>query len=308
MNIVITGASSFIGRELVKALATKGNKVYAVVRKNCDKVTNFKEIENIKIIYLDMKDYSRLNLCISESVDVFCTLAWDGTRGNNRNDTCKQKNNYLNSMEGIYAAISLGCKTIITAGSQAEYGDLFNSFREEHNCRPNTAYGQWKLKYYNTIKKICEDKIIKVIEPRFFSLYGHQDSKDTLIMYLIEMMKKNSTCYIKSAGNQTWNYLYIDDAVRGIVQLIQNDAEAGVYNFCSSDVRQLKEFIWEIKETLQSKSKIVFDESNGIKDHNLEGTNEKLKKAVNWEERYTFKKGIQEISELSILEVSMEGK
>lgn len=51
--------------------------------------------------------------------------------------------------------------------------------------------------------------------------------------------------------------MYIKDAVKAMIYLMENDFD-GVYNFGSKDTRQLKDFIYEIKEILQSKSNLNF--------------------------------------------------
>ena len=57
LSFVITGATSFIGSYLVRALAGSNYQIYAVIRPNSANKSLLPEVSNVKIIELDMNDY-----------------------------------------------------------------------------------------------------------------------------------------------------------------------------------------------------------------------------------------------------------
>lgn len=256
-RIIVTGATSFIGRNLVKKLAENNFSVYAIVRKNSDKICLLPNFDNIKIIELDMSEYDKLDSIIVEDCDIFVSVAWEGTRGINRNDEMLQSKNYIHALNGIKAAFALNCKEIILVGSQAEYGKHSHRISETTKCEPVTEYGKWKLKLYNKVEKICSELNIKYKEVRLFSIYGPGDYYNTMIMSTIDKMLRNEDCEF-TAATQIWDYLYIDDAIEGIMALIDADCANGVYNIGSGEARQLKEYIFDIKSVINSSSKMIF--------------------------------------------------
>lgn len=297
-RVIITGANSFIGYRLCKILTEKGYFVFAVIRK--DNVNNhiLNNCSNLKLIYAEMENYKNLDKLIQEKCDIGIAVAWNGTRGSDRNNESMQKQNYDLSINCIEAFIRLGCTKILTAGSQAEYGPWLNlkKVTENDKCRPNTAYGRYKLDFYNKAQEICLKKKVTLIEPRFFSLYGEDDSRKTMIISMVHNMLQNKPCKLTEC-KQLWDFLYIDDAINALFGLIESDDANGVYNFGSGISRPLKEFVIQMKELTKSNSDILFGSvpypSTGIV--NTNPCIEKLCKTINWKPQVSFECGIQKV-------------
>ena len=143
-KIVVTGASSYIAKELVRRLLDNGDKVYAVVR-NPKKMADLRSYENLKTVECDMDMYSVLPSMIGEKCDVFFHFAWAGTSKSERMDRFIQENNIKNSLVAICVARELNCSCFIGAGSQAEYGICSGEVTEDYPENPVTEYGKAKL-------------------------------------------------------------------------------------------------------------------------------------------------------------------
>ncbi|KAI4448773.1 hypothetical protein C823_003300 [Eubacterium plexicaudatum ASF492] len=193
-NILITGATSFIGRNLLRCLLENGNwKVFAVVRRGFDSKKlplTSRYLGRMEILELNMDEYGRMPERISVPCDACVSLAWNGTRGAARDDHGRQMDNYRHSMECVKAAGILGCKKILLAGSQAEYGIMHGMTTEDSDCIPNTEYGKAKLRLYQEAMQWCMDRNISLKEPRFFSLYGEGDNPDTMVISILKAMLK----------------------------------------------------------------------------------------------------------------------
>lgn len=297
-TVVITAANSFIGYRLCTKMAENGWHVYAVIRRNNYNTKILEKQHNITIIYQEMKNYGKLSKCISENCDVGVMLAWDGTRGKERNEIQRQNENYMYSMECVYSLLELKCKTIVTAGSQAEYGqwNKEKKIKETDCCNPNTEYGKYKLKLYNETLKICEKKGIRVIEPRFFSLYGPDDYVGTMVISMIYNMLHNRPCELTKCI-QLWDFLYIDDAINALYKLIISSTAEGIYNFGSGISRQLKEYVILMHRLTKSKSELLFGNIPYPKTGmvNTNPSIEKLKKEIDWVPETTFEDGIKKV-------------
>ena len=296
-NIYITGATSFIGINLIRELIKYDYNIIAIIRKNSKNKHLLNEFNNIKIIELNMDEIKELPKHINIKCDIFYHLAWNGTRGSTREDETLQKENYINSIKTLQIAKKLKCNTFITAGSQAEYGMHNEIITEETKEKPNTKYGIYKLKFYKYAKTYCKRNNIILIEPRYFSLYGIGDYENTLIMSSIDKMLKGEPLNLTECI-QKWNFLNIKDAIKALI-LLQETTNSGVYNFGSNDKRILKEYIDEMSKILKTKSIINYGEipypASGILNINPSIT--KLEKAINWQPQIEFKEGIKEIVE-----------
>ena len=295
-KIVITGANSFIGYRLCRIFLENGWFVYAVIRRDNNNNQHFAKHSNVKIVYCDMENYGGLDKKISDSCDVGITLAWNGTRGADRDDSLMQQENFFNSVECITTFLKLGCNTVMTAGSQAEYGpwDQNRKVTEEDVCHPNTEYGRYKLEFYNKAKELCCNNRIRLIEPRFFSLYGDDDSEKTMIVSMIRNMLVNRVCELTEC-KQIWDFLYVDDAVRALYMLVSSKHAAGVFNFGSGDSKPLKQFILKMKKLTDSSSELKFGAvpypATGIV--NTNPSIERLVSCTGWKPVVTFEQGIR---------------
>lgn len=295
MRICVAGADCFVGIPLVNAFANTGNDVVAVVRKDSINGLLFGQSDNLTILPLDFATYEKLGETIGK-VDCLVVLTWIGTRGEARQNKELQEENYSKISSAIKSVIANGCKKVLTAGSQAEYGLCSDIISENTPCNPNTEYGKYKLKLFNDMRAYCIQKDVSYKEPRFFSLYGPGDYPGTLIMSTIQKMLKNEDCSF-TESIQLWDYLYVDDAVDAVVKMCLFECEDGAYNVGSGDCRQLKKYIEELKSILGSKSRLLFGaipySSAGI--ININPNISKLKKELSWSPNYSFKKGIKSI-------------
>ncbi len=296
-NICITGATSFIGVNLIRELLKKDYNIVAIIRRNSKNKEKLASFKKIKIIELNMDEIDKLPNLINIKCDIFYHLAWNGTRGKDRDDKSIQQDNYLNSLKVLEVAKKMKTKTFISAGSQAEYGINSGLITEDMTPKPVTEYGIYKLKFYDYAKEYCQKNKIIFIEPRFFSLYGVGDYENTLVMSAIDKMLNNQELNLTEC-KQTWNYLNIKDAVRGL-SLLQETNNGGIYNFGSTDTRMLKEYIDEIYYVTKSKSKInygiiPYPETGMV---SINPSVEKLMNEINWYPEIEFNKGIEEIIE-----------
>ncbi len=294
-NVIITGATSFIGLNLISELVNNEYKIIAVIRPNSKKRILLEKYKSLKIIELEMQQYKDLNLYIDNISDsVFINLAWNGTRGIDRDNINIQNNNYKYSIEAIKHVVDNGCKMIINAGSQAEYGEHKSIISENTKCNPSTEYGKNKYRLFLEALNYCNNNSVSFKEARFFSIYGAFDSKNTMIISILNLMLKNEPCILTKC-NQIWNFLHVKDAVRAIRFLIEKGGESGAYNIGSSDTRILKRFIEELYSISESKSELMYGElkSNGI---NLYPDINKLT-GLGWRPEISFKEGIIDIIE-----------
>lgn len=255
-NIIITGATSFIGINILKELKNNEYNIYAIIRPNSINKDKLNEFSNLKIIELDQREIENLKLYLKK-VDICIHLAWEGTRVPERYDEKIQEQNYINSVKTFEAVTALGCDVFLGTGSQAEYGFVNDIITEETETNPNTEYGKFKLKTCLELEKKALENNVRFIWGRIFSVYGEGDYENTLIMSTLRNMKKNKDVNM-TEGKQYWNYIYIKDLSKIIINLIFNKEAKGIFNLASNDTRPLKEYILDMKKALNSKSKINF--------------------------------------------------
>lgn len=264
MIYLITGGASFIGIALTKLLVENNHTVFIVCRecsKNREKIPQSEKV-NV-IFYKGLEDISLLKEKIA-CADVFIHLAWAGTSHEGRLDKELQDNNIKYSLEAIDIAHKLGCNLFVDAGSQAEYGYVENLITENTPCNPQNEYGRAKLEFSKMAAQKCRTLKMKHIHLRIMSIYGDTDHSWTLVMSSIRKMLNNESIELSSCS-QSWNFVYIKDAVRQIYLLCQYalnkpDYSTDIFHIGSKDTRPLKEFVYEMYRLTGSQSKLLFGE------------------------------------------------
>lgn len=287
-KMLLTGATSLIGRNLIP-LARDAWEITAVVRPGtaADRIP-----DGVRLLELDMADYARLGE-LAGPCDCLVHLAWNGTRGAQRMDVSRQTENLRCSLAGLRSMLQVGCKRVVTAGSQAEYGPHTEQISEETPCSPNTEYGKAKLAFYQKTAELCQTAGVEYREPRFFSLYGPGDYDGTMVISILRDMLANRPCRL-TQGVQNWDFLYLDDATSALYRLCTCACPNGVYNFGSGDVRQLKDYVLEMARITETGSELQFGAipypPTGMV--SLWPDISKLKRELDWTPAYSFEDGI----------------
>jgi nucleoside-diphosphate-sugar epimerase len=210
MNILVTGATGFIGRHLVGALS-KTYTVRCLVRKSSD-ITPLKDL-NVEVAYGDLlvRDSLRpaldgIDLVYHLAGEVYSRRKQDYYRGNvlatqNLLEACKEKGIkriiFLSSI-GVYKPASK--KTLLT---------------EESDCEPLTIYGKTKLDAEELIKK-CDISWVIVRAP---VTYGPFQAAVVNRFFVNALIKKK--IYVIGDGDNLRSLCFIQNLIEGLLILAE---------------------------------------------------------------------------------------
>lgn len=256
MNVLITGATGFIGTALCKEFIDNGHNVTAVIRTNS--IKKEKLPKEVNIIELSIDKLNELEGCY----DLFYHLAWYGSSGSDRNDFDMQYSNIKYTAEAIISAKRCGCKKFIGAGSQAEYGVVHGLCNEDTTVpNPFMMYGAAKLASYHMGRVLAEQLGITFVWPRIYSVYGVGENEGTLISYVVKTLKDGGVPELSTCQNM-WDFMYITDCVMALRLLGEKEKVEGIYNISTGKPRMLREFVNDVRNVVSAKGKIGF----GVKD------------------------------------------
>ncbi|MEG1473107.1 MAG: NAD(P)-dependent oxidoreductase [Christensenella sp.] len=295
-NIVMTGATSFIGVELARKLLLQGYSVFAIVRAESLNISLLPEHECFHCVQGELEH-------IEEAVQdlpncsVFIHLGWDGVGSAGRSDVQIQEKNVKNSLKALYAAKALCCKKFIFAGSQAEYGIHHDIITEKTKCVPVSEYGKAKLRFGKEGAEVCNALALEFIHLRIFSVYGQADHPWTLIKSCVDAFLQGKAMRLGPCTAQ-WNFLYIADMAECMLKIIESGADiqkdGGVFNVAGSDTRILKDFVKEIYDLCGRRGSCEFGtvQARAEGQAELKPNIEKVCRVFDWRPKTSFAEGI----------------
>ena len=306
MNIIMTGATSFVGAATVRELLRRGHTVTAIARPASSKLGmildgNEEALLSGRLLVTenDLSEPEQLLEKVTKPQDVFCHFGCGGSGSASRTDRALQEKNLEISLETIRTAKALGCKKFLFSGSQAEYGMHRDLITEETACEPKSLYGEAKLTMREKGEKLCGELGLRYIHARIFSAYGPGDHPWTLVESCLDAFLNNREMSL-GACTQNWNFLYIDDLARGMAALCEAEETAfegisnPVFNFGGAETKVLKDFVEEIHTLCDGKGETRYntrgENAEGL--INLMPSIEKLKAVTGWKPEVDFKTGI----------------
>lgn len=294
MNILVTGATSMIAVSLIKKLIKKDIEIIALVRSKTKNIYRLPPSEKIKIIKCDLENLKKTT--IKKPIDVAFHFAWSNTGKDRDKNFNNQISNISDTINLIRILSYCGCKKIIAAGSQAEYGINNKNLilNEKSVINPKTPYGICK-NIANVLGRIEAKKLnIEFIWVRIFSVYGNNDRKDSLIMSAIKNALNNQNIYLNSCDSM-WEYIYVDDVAYIFEMILENDLNDPIYNISSPEKDRIENYVRKIIKVLKSKSKIICNMKEKNTNHNLNSDINLLRKRFNNIEFTNFDKGIKKL-------------
>ena len=287
-RILITGANGFIGSNIIYELLANSTPVTALVREKSN-IDYLKKIKCYNIIqtdnYLDPIVIRKLSMSKPEYI-VHC--AWS-------NNQLKDTKNLIKILE---LAKNINCKGFITIGSYIEYGQLEKNLSEDTICIPKNSYGRSKHAFYMLTKEICASLDIKHIHLRLGIPYSNKKDSDFYFNDVIKKIYKDELVLLKNIYD-VQDYIHTSDIARGIVSLINNDAE-GDFNLSFGQGVEIKSVLNMIYEKLNKK--FIFDEGSSQNKKVFNLNINKIYNQSNWKPAISIWDGIS----LLIQEVKFE--
>lgn len=285
-RILITGATGFLGKNLLECMDTSEHEIWILGRHACDTK------ENVHFLECDLRDGQRTAECLNQiRPEVLVLLAWDVSS----QSYWESFENHIWSDSSIRLAhefLERGGKQILFSGTSASY-DYSKGWLKESACyeHPDSLYGITKLYTSNAIKRMAERYDAVYCEARLFAIYGKYERAGRLIPLTVSRLK-NHEQIINTKGELLRDYIYVEDAARAIKLLLEQKAE-GVYNISSGRPVSIHDIIVQIADLLDKRNCVAFEKTDFRGESPLiVGDNEKLK-SLGFACRYSIEDGIR---------------
>ncbi len=262
MNFLITGAAGFLGSHLANTLAREGHQVRALD----DLSTGDPKALSPDVHFTrgDVNDRPKLWTLLQE-VDCIYHLA--ARVSVPESVLYPREYNAVNvggTVSLMEAMRDVGVRRVVFASSGAIYGDQGEQpLRESMPPNPRSPYAVSKLAaeyYINTIGDLWN---IETVCLRIFNAYGPGQhlppSHPPVVPYFLRQAIRNGSLVVNGDGSQTRDYVYIDDAVSGLIAAATAPNLDGlVINIGSGKETSVRDLARTVLDVTGSKADAIF--------------------------------------------------
>ena len=251
-KVLITGGLGFIGANLVRRLDKRGDVEVSVLDNlsmgDPDKLQDAK----FELIKGDIEDNTLVKSAVKNS-DVVVHLAAD-TRvlDSIANPIHNFKSNVNGTLNILEAMRAYDVKNIIFASTGGAIGgEVTPPLNEEIVAKPLSPYGASKLSCEGYLNAYGASYDINSTALRFSNVYGpHSYHKGSVVAaFLKSILRSDKHLQINGDGNQTRDFVYIDDLVDALEFCILNGTN-GVYQLGSGIETSLLELVSILEQTV----------------------------------------------------------
>lgn len=291
-KVLVTGANGFIGKTLVNELLVRKYKVVALDIRFDDVL-----VKNPNVTCVNVKDKAVENLKDEIPVaeyDSFFHLAWVGTSGPARADYNIQLNNVKLTCDYIKLCKEVGCKRVVYASSINEMETY--EYLQSDDIEPvgGYIYGTGKLAAHLMGETVAKANDVEFIPVIITNIYGVGEKSERMVYTSIKKLINKEHCSF-TAGYQTYDFIYITDAINSIIEVSEKGKAFNRYYIGSGEPKPLREFLIEMKDIVDSEAEIGLGDIpfKGIDISYAQFDLKKVEKDTGYKNQISFAEGIK---------------
>ena len=243
-RILLTGATGFVGRQILKVLESKGHEILVIARpdwRNRIEVDQkLTQITETRDMFQETHDW----WCnVLQDVDTVIHAAWYAEPGEYLTSP-KNLDCLIGTLQLAKAATASNIKRFVGLGTCIEYQLSDNILTLETPLEPTTPYSAAKVAAYQSLLEYFTHSDTGFLWCRLFYLYGEGEDPRRLVPFLHEKLGKGEIADL-SSGTQIRDFIDVGDAAEMIVAGALGQIN-GAANICTGHGRSVKDLAHEI--------------------------------------------------------------
>jgi len=291
--ILVTGGAGFIGSNLVDKLIKKGHKVVVIDNLSTGKKENLNQ--KAKFYKIDICD-PKISLVFKEEKPkiIFHYAAQIDVRKSLENPLRDAEINILGTLNILENCQRFKVKKFIFASSVGVYGEpKILPVKENHCLNPIAHYPITKLtverylNYYQT-------QGLDFVSLRYSNVYGPRQistGEGGVIAVFINKLLKGERPIIFGDGNQTRDFLYVDDAVLAAIKALRAPS-GSIYNIGTNKEITINNLFKLISLKLNKKVKPSLKPLRQGEIIKSRIDFRKIRKELGWQPKHNLEKGL----------------
>lgn len=308
-RVLVTGASGFLGAQVVRAFSDGGWHTFAGIRQTSDnwRLHDLLPISHLSYAILDLTDLSSMRIALHEikpSVVVHCAAY--GVDYRQQDTELAIRSNVLGTASLVEMAAQAGVERYIHVGTCYEYGDYEKPIQEDFYLRPSGIYGSTKAA--GTILSLdrANSANLPLVVVRPFGMYGPLEGSHKFVPQVIKACLCGSPLDL-TAGEQVRDYIYVDDVANVCMMLAEGKVfPAGeIFNLGSGQAVTIRMFGEMIADQVGRRSDCLFWGKRSYRKDEIMYVVADISKAktwLSWSPSISLREGLQKTVEFWIRE------
>lgn len=244
IRALVTGGGGFIGARLVAALQARGATVTLTRRPGDGRAT-----PGARALAADLSRPGEARAAIEDArPEVVFNLAGYGVKAGEGDEAAARALNAdlpVALAEALLRAPPTSWRglRLVHAGSALEYGLAGGDLREGTLPQPHTSYGRTKLAGAEAVIAAAGEGLPAVVA-RLFNVYGPGEQPEKLLPTLLAAADSQRPIPL-TAGAQRRDFVYVDDAVEGLLRLACAPPGPPVVNLATGALTPVRSFALE---------------------------------------------------------------
>lgn len=226
IKAVVTGGAGFIGSYITKKLIEEGYEVFVIDNLLSGKKENIHK--DAKFFNLDIRNLKDIEPIFKDAKYVFHLAAIPSVQYSIENPQETNDVNVNGTLNVLIAAKNAGVKRLVYSASSSVYGDVkVLPTTENEKAMPKSPYALQKYIGELYCKMFSQIYGLETVCPRYFNVYGEGQPSSgayaSVIAKFLALKKENKSLTIVGDGNQTRDFVNVDDVVRANILAATSD-------------------------------------------------------------------------------------
>jgi nucleoside-diphosphate-sugar epimerase len=247
VTVLVTGATGFVGSQVVRQLVESGDDVAVLVKPGASRHRLDGLTQKVQNLEADLADTEAVRAQLARCRPQACIhAAWFAEPGKYL-DAPENLDSLRSSLALLEELARVGCGHVVGVGTCFEYEMGSAPLREDSPTKPATLYAAAKLAFNHLSALRLAQLGIGAAWARLFYIYGPYEDERRLVPSVIKALRSNQE-FPTTAGEQVRDYLHVEDVASALCALSRLRL-SGVFNVSSGQpvtIARLMQILAEI--------------------------------------------------------------
>jgi nucleoside-diphosphate-sugar epimerase len=292
MTVLVTGATGFVGSEVVRNLVAAGEDVAVITLPGSPLHRLDGVVDRVRVLEGDLEDGAGIARLLERYPPDACIhAAWYAEPGQYLTSP-RNLDSLRSSLDLLENLARAGCTHVVGVGTCFEYEMQSGPLKEDAPTKPATLYAAAKLAFYLVAAQRAAQLGVGLAWARLFYLYGPNEDERRLVPAAIKALISGHE-FLAVSGEQVRDYLHVADVASGLCALSHHRL-GGAFNVCSGQPVTVAGLMTTLVDLLGRPELIRL---GALPDRDWDpgyvcGDNQRLRTEAHWAPAYSLRDGL----------------